>query len=72
MRGRDLFGVVVRSVGLTYAAYGIYLAMFAISPGEYASSDYLVAVGGAVVAGVALMMAAEWIASIAYWNAQAD
>jgi hypothetical protein len=67
MSPREVFGIVVRTVGLLTILYGLYglVGIFFPDP-AYSSADYLVGNGPIVVAGVIVFFGADTVVSLAY------
>jgi hypothetical protein len=73
MNSQELFGVVVRTIGLIIALYGVWYLAFAIlrtlgavSPGKYPPREHFL--GGVlfILVGVSLLIGADAIVWIAY------
>jgi hypothetical protein len=64
---REVFGIVVRAIGLIAILYGFdrLVGMFFPDP-AYSSVDYLIANGPIVVAGAIVFFGADTVVSLAY------
>ena len=67
MSPREVFGIVVRTIGLLTIVYGVrdMVGMFFPDP-AYRTADYLIWNGPTVVAGVILFFGADTVVSLAH------
>ena len=73
MQAQELFGVVVRTLGLVIALYGVWYLTFAIgrvlravSPGKYPVRDHFIGGSLFLLIGGSLLIGADAIVRIAY------
>jgi hypothetical protein len=66
MNAPDLFGVIVRTIGLCIGIYGLYASVWIFYPGEYAAMDYVVSSLPLMAIGLVLFLAANLIVTMAY------
>jgi hypothetical protein len=73
MNAQDLFGVLVRAIGLNILLYGLWMFAGAVYPGELYSRTEFVATGtGLVCAGIILIRVADSVVRFAYATGPED
>jgi hypothetical protein len=64
MNAPDLFGVIVRTVGLCTGCYSLYVAAWMLYPGEYDIQDYLTSSMCLMAIGLILFLGANLIVTM--------
>ena len=66
MNAPDLFGVIVRTIGLCIGFYGLYASVWIFYPGQDNVMDYLVGSLPLMAIGLVLFLAANLIVTMGY------
>ena len=72
MNAPDLFGVIVRTIGLCIGLYGLYAAVWIFHPGQDDARDYIVSSLSLMIIGLVLFLAANLIVTMGYSTYQPD
>ena len=72
MNAPDLFGVIVRTIGLCVGFYGLYASVWIFYPGQDNATDYLIGSLPLMAIGLVLFLAANLIVTIGYPTYQSD